>query len=628
VDLDSRLREALRSAMSSRDLLAVSALRSALGALGNATAVPADERDRSSETTSPHIAGAVDGLAGGEAQRRELSPDEERAIVEAEVADRRSAAEQMTKLGRADDSARLLAEAAVLQAVLDAEQRSGKPVTSLNSNALATLTAVSKPSYERSQASVGIVHFGFGNFHRSHQAMYLDRLMDAGPGMEWGICGVGILPHDAAMRDAMSAQDRLYTLVIRHPDGSLDPRVIGSVRTYLFGPDDPEAVFAMLVDPRVRIVSLTVTEGGYVRNPATGEFDTSDPAVAHDAANEDAPATAFGYIVEGLRRRARAGIPPFTVLSCDNLQGNGDVARDTVVGFARMVDPDLAAWIEANVSFPNCMVDRITPATTRADRDSLQARFGIDDRWPVPAEPFTQWIVEDDFPAGRPPLEDVGVQFVDDVKPYELMKLRLLNASHQAIAYWGAPLGYVLVDEAMRDELIRDFLVEYMAREAAPTLGELPGIDLEAYMSTLIDRFSNPEMRDTLVRLATDGSNRMATFTLPTIRANLEAGGPISLGAGMVAAWAHYWELVGRHELPQSEVPPDIHATAMTAAALAQSHNPVAFIEQRTLFGSLASDGRFREAFLAARVSIADRGIAGAIGRLLSDRDAPATGPA
>lgn len=499
-------------------------------------------------------------------------------------------------------------------------EQSGTAAIPLDEANLASLTTVPTPHYERARTSVGIVHFGFGNFHRSHQAMYLDQLMDAGRGREWAVCGVGILPHDVAMRDAMAAQDHLYTLVIRHPDGSLDPRVIGSVRDYLFGPDDPEAVYAMLADPRVRIVSLTVTEGGYVRSPATGEFDALDPAVAHDAAHLDAPATAFGYIVEALRRRAEAGVQPFTVLSCDNLQGNGDVARDTIVGFARMVDPELAAWIDANVTFPNCMVDRITPVTTQADRDSLRSRFGVDDRWPVPAEPFTQWIVEDDFPAGRPPLEDVGVQFVDDVKPYELMKLRLLNASHQAIAYWGAPLGYVLVDEAMRDELIRDFLVEYMAREAAPTLGELPGIDLEAYMSTLIDRFSNPEMRDTLVRLSTDGSNRMVTFTLPTIRANLDAGGPISLGAGMVAAWSHYWELVGRRELPASQVPQDIHAAAMTAAALGQDRNPASFIELEPLFGSLAADERFRAAFLAARESISDRGISGAIAQLLSRR--------
>jgi mannitol 2-dehydrogenase len=301
--------------------------------------------------------------------------------------------------------------------------------------------------------------------------MYLDRLMEGGEGLDWGICGVGVLEQDAHMRDVIRAQDCLFTLVVRHADGSLEPRVVGSVLEYLFGPDDADAVHARLLDPAVRIVSLTVTEGGYLKNPATGEFDAENPAVVHDLAHPDSPVTAFAYVVEGLRRRREAGTAPFTVLSCDNLQGNGDYARQAVVGFARLLDPGLADWIDANVSFPNCMVDRITPATTDADREAVAAEFGIEDAWPVPAEPFTQWIVEDEFPTGRPALESVDVQFVDDVRPYELMKLRLLNADHQAIAYFGAPLGYVLVDEAMRDDRIRRYLERYMADEAAPTSG-------------------------------------------------------------------------------------------------------------------------------------------------------------
>jgi mannitol 2-dehydrogenase len=487
-------------------------------------------------------------------------------------------------------------------------------VTSLNNAVLPTL-ARPVPTYDRSAASVGIVHFGFGNFHRSHQAMYLDRLMDGGEGLDWGICGVGVLPHDATMRDAMRAQECLFTLVVRHPDGSLEPRVVGSALEYLFAPDNPEEVYARLTDPAVRIVSLTVTEGGYLKNPATGEFDATNEAVVHDVAHPEDPHTVFAYIVEGLRRRRAAGIPPFTVLSCDNLQGNGDVARRTVTSLARLVDPDLADWIEADVVFPNCMVDRITPATTDADRETLSREFGVEDRWPVPAEPFTQWIVEDHFPLGRPRLEAVGVQFVEDVGPYELMKLRLLNASHQAIAYLGAPLGYLLVDETMRDERIRTYLERYMADEAAPTLGELPGIDLEGYMATLIERFANPGIEDTLVRLATDGSNRMATFTLPAIRANLAAGRPVGLGAAMCAAWAHYWALIGRGEIAGAQVPDDVHADALAAAALDAS--PTAFIEQRSLFGDVADDERFRGAYAEARASIAERGVHATLDALL-----------
>lgn len=492
-------------------------------------------------------------------------------------------------------------------------------MTIVNNASLASLSALPVPQFDRSAASVGIVHIGFGNFHRSHEAVYLDDLMALGSGLDWGICGVGILPQDARMRDAMTAQDCLYSLIVRNPDGSLEPRIVGSVLEYVFGPDDPEAVYERLLDPKVAIVSLTVTEGGYLKNAATGQFDPGHASVVHDLAHPQSPETAFAYIVEALKRRKEQGMEPFTVLSCDNLQGNGDIARQTVVGFARLVDPSLAEWIDAHVAFPNCMVDRITPGTTDADIAAMRDGFGVDDIWPVPAEPFTQWIVEDHFTAGRPDLERVGVQFVEDVKPYELMKLRLLNASHQALAYFGAPLGYVLVDEAMRDDRIRDYLVEYMASEAAPTLGDLPGIDLEAYMATLIERFSNPAMRDTLKRLATDGSNRMATFTLPAIRANLEAGRDISLGAAMVAAWAHYWSLIGRGELPEDQIPDDVHAAEMTASALALTDDPAAFIKMKALFGDMAENPVFRNAVEDSYSVMAREGVGPVLEHLLGE---------
>ena len=477
------------------------------------------------------------------------------------------------------------------------------------------LLAVPTPSYNRGSASVGIVHFGFGNFHRSHLAMYIDRLMESGHGLDWAICGVGVLPQDAVMRDVMRAQDCLFTLVLRHPDGSLEPRVVGSVLEFLYGPDDSAAVYARLQDPAVRIASLTVTEGGYLKNPASGKFDAGDASVVHDLSDLENPRTAFAYIVEGLRRRRASGTPPFTVLSCDNLQGNGDYARQAVVGFAGLLDPELAGWIDSNVAFPNCMVDRITPATTDEDREAVRREFGIEDRWPVPAEPFTQWIVEDNFPLGRPALESAGVQIVEDVKPYELMKLRLLNASHQALAYLGAPLGYTLVDEAMRDDRIRMYLRRYMVDEAAKTLGELPGIDVKAYIATLIDRFSNPHMRDTLVRLATDGSNRMATFTLPAIRDNLDAARPVTLGAMMVAAWAEYWALIGRGGLASAAIPEDVHAEKMSAAAL--DDRPTAFIEMGALFGDLAERTSFAQPFISARRSLVEHGVGGTLDRLL-----------
>jgi mannitol 2-dehydrogenase len=487
-------------------------------------------------------------------------------------------------------------------------------MTSLRAANLGSITSAAIPVYDRSAASVGIVHIGFGNFHRSHEAMYIDRLMEQGEASEWGICGVGILPSDAAMRDAMRAQDCLYTLVLRHADGRLEPRIIGSVLDYRFGPDDPEAVLQVMCDPAVRIVSLTVTESGYVKDPATGAFDPQHADVRHDLANPKTPRTAFAYVVEALRRRRAAGIAPFTVLSCDNLQGNGDVAHQAVTGFARLLDPELADWIDAEVAFPNSMVDRITPATTEHDREAVEREFGIVDLWPVPAEPFTQWIVEDTFTTGRPELERVGVQFVPDVRPYEEMKLRLLNGSHQAIAYLGGLLGCVFVDEALRDDGVRAFLDDYMWEEAIPTLAPVPGVDLEKYVNTLLERFSNPHMRDTILRLATDGANRMATFVLPTVRDNLIAGRPMPRGMLLLAAWAEYWVRIARGEVPQADIPADVLGQELARAAV--DPDAVAFIELTPIFGGLAGNARLREPFLAARTLLTEVGISAALDRV------------
>ena len=487
-------------------------------------------------------------------------------------------------------------------------------MTPLRAANLGVITSAPTPTYDRSAATVGIVHIGFGNFHRSHEAMYIDRLMEQGEAMTWGICGVGILPSDAAMRDAMQTQDRLYTLVLRHPDGRLEPRVIGSVLDYRFGPDDPEAVLRIMCDPAVRIVSLTVTESGYVKDPATGAFDPQHADVQHDLVHPTMPRTAFSYIVQALQRRRAAGTTPFTVLSCDNLQGNGDVARQAVVGFARLLDSDLAEWIDAEVAFPNSMVDRITPATTDDDRAAVQRDFGIGDLWPVPAEPFTQWIVEDTFTDGRPELEQVGVQFVQDVRPYEEMKLRLLNGSHQAIAYLGGLLGCTLVDEALRDDRVREYLDDYMWEEAIPTLAPVPGVDLEKYVNTLLERFSNPHMRDTILRLATDGANRMATFVLPTVRDNLIAGRPMPRAMLLLAAWAEFWVRIARGAVPDAAIPPDVLGQELARAAV--DPDAAAFIELTPIFGGLAGNARLREPFLAARALLTEVGIGEALDRV------------
>ena len=422
-------------------------------------------------------------------------------------------------------------------------------MTALNQANLGSLS-IPVPSYDRSQVTVGIVHFGVGGFHRAHQAMYVDQLMEQGKALDWGICGVGVMPFDLKMKEAMQAQDCLYTLVEKAPDGSWEPRIIGSIVQYLYAPDDPEAVIEKMADPATRIVSLTVTEGGYNFHPVTGEFDDTNPAVKADLAPGAVPATTFGLITEALVRRRSRGIEPFTVMSCDNIQGNGHMAQEVFTAFARLRDPELGEWVAGNVQFPNSMVDRITPVTTDEDRAQISERFGVEDAWPVVCEPFTQWALEDKFPAGRPPFEDVGVQVVPDVMPYELMKLRLLNASHQALCYFGYLAGYRLVHEVAQDQLFANFLLDYMNREATPTLAPVPGIDLDAYKLQLIERFSNAAVRDTVARLCARSSERIPTWLVPVIRENLAAGRDVSLSAAVVASWARYAEGVDEQGEP------------------------------------------------------------------------------
>ncbi len=312
---------------------------------------------------------------------------------------------------------------------------------------------IAKPTYDRDEISVGIVHFGVGGFHRAHQAMYVDSLLNDGKAKDWGICGVGVMPADRRMADVLAAQDGLYTLVIEHPDGSREPRVIGSIVDYRYAPDDPEAVVELIAAPSTRIVSLTITEGGYDidHQPTDG-------------------VSVFGLVTDALARRRERGLPSPTIVSCDNIEGNGDVARQAFTAHAERTHPGLAEWMTEHTRFPNSMVDRITPVTSPDVIEALAAEFDVEDQWPVSAEPFTTWVLEDDFSDGRPPFEDVGVLLVDDVTPYELMKLRLLNASHQSLCYFAYLAGYRLVHDAAGDPLFAEFLLEYMDSEATPTL--------------------------------------------------------------------------------------------------------------------------------------------------------------
>jgi mannitol 2-dehydrogenase len=465
---------------------------------------------------------------------------------------------------------------------------------------------VAAPAYDRGLVTPGVVHFGVGSFHRAHQAMYLDRLMNQGQALDWGICGAGVMPADRKMKEVLEAQDGLYTLVLKHSDGTYEPRVIGSIVAYLFAPDDPEAVIEKMAAPSIRIVSLTITEGGYNISDVTGEFDAANPDVVRDLAPGAVPRTTFGLITEALRRRRERGLVPFTVMSCDNLQGNGDLARRAFTTFARLRDPGLGGWVEREVRFPNSMVDRITPVTTGVDRAEVTARFGIQDQWPVVCEPFTQWVLQDAFTAGRPPYEQAGVQVVDDVEPYELMKLRLLNASHQAMCYFGYLCGYRLVHQAAQDPLFRAFLLGYMDTEATPTLPPVPGVDLGEYKHTLIERFSNPEVRDTIARLCAESSDRIPKWLLPVIRTQLATGGEIRRSAAVVASWARYAEGVDEQGEPIEVV--DRLADTLTKLARQQREDPDAFIANRDVFGDLAGHERFRTAYRSALASLHARG--------------------
>ena len=478
-------------------------------------------------------------------------------------------------------------------------------MTALNQANLGSLS-IPVPSYDRSQVTVGIVHFGVGGFHRAHQAMYIDQLMEQGKALDWGICGVGVMPFDLKMKEAMHSQDCLYTLVLKAPDGSWEPRIIGSIVQYLYAPDDPEAVIEKMADPATRIVSLTVTEGGYNFSPVTGEFDDTNPAVQADLAPGAIPATTFGLITEALVRRRTRGIEPFTVMSCDNIQGNGHMAQKVFTAFARLRDPELGDWVADHVQFPNSMVDRITPVTTDEDRAQISQRFGVEDAWPVVCEPFTQWALEDKFTAGRPPFEDVGVQVVPDVVPYELMKLRLLNASHQALCYFGYLAGYRLVHEVAQDQLFANFLLDYMNREATPTLAPVPGIDLDAYKLKLIERFSNAAVRDTVARLCARSSERIPSWLVPVIRENLAAGRDVRLSAAVVASWARYAEGVDEHGEPITVV--DRLADTVQRLAAQQRDDPLAFVKNRELFGDLATEQGFTEPYLNALNSLHSKG--------------------
>lgn len=473
------------------------------------------------------------------------------------------------------------------------------------------------PTYDRSQLTPGIVHIGLGNFHRAHQAWYLHRLMQQGKALDWAIVGAGVRAYDEAQRGKLAAQDYLTTLIELDPASS-SVEVVGSMIDYVPIAEGNGPLIERMTDPAIRIVSMTVTEGGYYIDPSSKGFDAKHPDIEHDAANPDAPRTAFGAIVAALSRRRASGAGPFTLQSCDNLQGNGAIMRQTVVSLARLSDPALADWIDANCSFPNSMVDCIVPATGEKEI-ALVRKAGIDDAVPVTHENFRQWVIEDDFCAGRPPWEDVGATITDDVHDYEAMKIRILNGGHQVISNPGEILSVATISGCMDHPLIGPLFRKVALEEVAPHVQPVPGMTAEAYIDLIDRRFSNPRIVDTTRRVAFDGSSRHTGFLLPVIRDALAAGTPIEGLALAEALWARMCE--GTREDGSVIAPNDPIWDTLTAAAKVAKEDPRRWLGQRTLYGDLIEHSRFSDTFARWLRLIWAEGTEAALTTYLSARD-------
>lgn len=476
----------------------------------------------------------------------------------------------------------------------------------LNSAVLASLPeTVKAPAYARADLSPGILHIGVGNFHRAHQAIYLDRLFALGESHDWAIIGAGLKPYDVAMRDRLAPQDWLTTVVELDP-GGLSAQVCGAMIDFL--EVDPAVLVDRLSQADIRIVSLTITEGGYFVDPNTGGFDNGHPDILADLTQPETPRTVFGILVAALLRRRDRNLPPFTVMSCDNLPENGHMAKQALAGFAAALSPETGAWVTGNVACPNGMVDCITPATGERERQLVRDRFGLSDAAPVVCEPFRQWVLEDHFPAGRPALERVGVEFVEDVAPYELMKLRILNGGHAAIAYPGALLGHHFVHDAMADPLIRAYLRKLEKEEILPTVPQIPGVSFDAYLDTVMERFSNPAVGDTIPRLCLDGSNRQPKFILPAIQERLAEGLPVAGLALETALWCRY--CLGHNEDGAAHVIEDGSAALLQAWARDVFEAAPEAAVMPDLFGPLATHPDFLAAFRHAVARISADGVA------------------
>ncbi|MDD4868252.1 MAG: mannitol dehydrogenase family protein [Mycobacterium sp.] len=466
---------------------------------------------------------------------------------------------------------------------------------------------IAVPTYERSALRRGVVHIGAGNFHRAHQAVYFDDLARSGISDRWGVTGVSL--HSPGAKGLLSAQDGLYTVVQCSRDRQT-ARVVGSIGCVHYAPNDGAAVRAALADPQTRIVSLTITDNGYFLNPVTDEFDADHPDVRADLVASDGYATAWGYLAEALDRRRRAGVAPFTVLCCDNIPRDTQPARTALVSFASLKDAALARWIDTHVAFPSTMVDRITPQTSESERKFVEQAFGVADKCPIVTEPYRQWVIEDSFSNGRPPLDEVGAEFVADVSNHKLVKTRLLNGTHIALACLAILAGYQRTDQAMRDRVIFDYVEKLLRDEIQPLLPAVPGMNTPEYRITLLGRLSNSRMSDQLSRLARRGTSKMAQFVLPSLQEAIAQRRPHTLLMLAVAGWARYMrghDLEGRKlRLEDSQAIP----VARLANLVGQNPDPLLghemFAEVRTVPG-------FAERLGAMIADIDERGVVPAL---------------
>lgn len=453
---------------------------------------------------------------------------------------------------------------------------------------------VAAPAYDRSKITRGIVHIGVGNFHRAHLAWYVHRLMQQGGASDWGIIGASVMNHDRVMRQKLMEQDCLTTLIELDPDGSQATEIIGPMLGYLPIEEDNASLIQAIADPRIRIVSLTITEGGYFIDPETGQLDLTHPDILHDADNPTSPRTAFGAMVAALRLRREAETGPLTGLCCDNLQGNGTILRQSVVGLARLADPELAAWIDDNCSFPNSMVDCIVPATGPRERQ-LASTLGIDDAVPVTHENFRQWVMEDLFCAGRPDWDLVGAEFTDEVHKFETRKIRILNGGHQIIANIGELLGHETISESMNNPLILDLFQIVQKTEILPFVPSIPDMTALDYLATIEKRFSNPAIADTVRRVAFDGSARHVGFLLPSIRDGLAANASVDGLALIEAIWARM--CTGTREDGSQIEANDPLWDMLGERATEAMERPATWLEMAQIYGDTGQDARFSAAF-------------------------------